>query len=113
MKKLTVLFLMFAAAFTMANSAQAECRFSKNAAERTEVVSKGCAMKLCSHAVVCDGVPSLVGCPAKSGQCDGYDANECVAQSALISEEAKFVATDFVPQSTAPAAGAGSGMGGR
>lgn len=113
MKALTFTFFALALTSLISSSADAACRFSKNAGERQEANAKGCAVKLCMHTVVCDDGPSLVVCPAKSGVCDGYDADECVAQSALIAEDAKFVATQFVPQSTAPSGDAGGGMGGR
>ncbi len=67
-----------------------ECRFSRQLAESNAVEAVSCPTKMCSHIIVCDGTPSLVACPARDGQCDGYDAAACKSASARIAQEAQF-----------------------
>jgi hypothetical protein len=85
--KILILSLLFAP--FLANAADGpKCRFSKKAPEQNSIVMRGCGEPVCNHVVVCGKIAKSVTCKSKNGSCDGYTANDCVANQ--ITEPAEF-----------------------
>lgn len=71
-------------------NASGPCRFSKKVLDHNVIEyakKETCDKKICNHVLICGKYAKVVNCKAKNGLCDGYDADECMANATMADAE--------------------------
>ena len=84
--------ILFLSLLVPALSAAGECTFTAYRTDGLEIVADKCDQKMCTHAILCGPKKEakIVFCMARNGQCSGYTADDCKAESDKLMQDAAY-----------------------